>query len=322
MSKKLTYERYCWFHNRIKAGRYPNARSLAEKFEISPKQAQRDIEFMRDRLRAPLRYDPVQRGYEYEMGYELPPVWLGEEELFAFCLALRLSAAVPDKKLKESLNRLLEKLLEAHSPSSGPGLKDIRKKVSVKNIQYYRVDEKVFHAVAAALFLERPVRLSYYSPHKNESTERVVMPVHLLCYMGSWHLIAYCTLRSGMRDFALSRIRAIKPVSGEVSIPDSLPSTKEYMEANFGLISDGDSMEVCLSFTPEVSQWVSEQIWHSSQEGSLDPEGRLTLKFPVSDFREIRREILKYGADVEVLAPESLREEIRSEIKKMGAVYR
>ena len=46
MGKKLAYERYHWFHGQIKAGRYPNARRLGERFEISEKQAQREIEFM------------------------------------------------------------------------------------------------------------------------------------------------------------------------------------------------------------------------------------------------------------------------------------
>jgi hypothetical protein len=76
MGKKLAYERYYWFHGQIKSGHYPNARKLAERFELSDKQAQRDIEFMRDRLYAPLSFNPAQKGYEYEDdSYQLPPIW-------------------------------------------------------------------------------------------------------------------------------------------------------------------------------------------------------------------------------------------------------
>lgn len=85
MGKKLVYERYHWFHGQTRAGRYPNARKLSEKFEISEKQAQRDKEFIRDRLYAPLLYNAFEKGYEYEnVGYELPPIWLKEDELLAF----------------------------------------------------------------------------------------------------------------------------------------------------------------------------------------------------------------------------------------------
>ena len=53
MSDRLKYERFLWFHGQIKAGRFPNAGNLAENFELSGRTAQRDIEFIRDRLDAP-----------------------------------------------------------------------------------------------------------------------------------------------------------------------------------------------------------------------------------------------------------------------------
>ncbi len=322
MAKKLAYERYCWFHGQVKDGRFPNATSLAERFEISGKQAQRDIEFMRDRLDAPLVYNYFKRGYEYEdISYELPPVWFNEDELLALCLALRLSATIPDRKIKDSLRAILKKFFTFRT--MGPShLEEITEKVSVKNIQYYRVNDVIFRKVVSALFENQPLRITYYTPHKSEITERVIIPLHLLCYMGSWHLISFCTMRGGLRDFALSRIKTIELVSGEITLPDSIPSIKEYIRMNFGLFTGDNSIEVGLRFSPDVSKWISEQIWHATQEVSLNPDGSLGLKFPVSDLREIRREILKYGASVEVLYPEELRQEIKNEIKKLGKLYR
>jgi predicted DNA-binding transcriptional regulator YafY len=83
-----------------------------------------------------------------------------------------------------------------------------------------------------------------------------------------------------------------------------------------------ESIEVCLKFTPQVANWVSEQVWYSGQEVSLNKDGSICLKFPVADFREVRREVLKYGANVEVLSPEKLRDEIKIEIQRMGEVYK
>jgi predicted DNA-binding transcriptional regulator YafY len=159
MAKKLSYERYTWFHGRVKAGAFPNSTHLAERFEISRKQAQRDVAFMRDRLGAPLLYNPDRRGYRYEDGnFELPPVWLKEEELQAFCLALRLFAAIPDRQLKKSLHALMEKFLSLCSADAPPGFRDVEEKVSVKNVAYYRVPEPIFHAVVAALFRNRALQ--------------------------------------------------------------------------------------------------------------------------------------------------------------------
>jgi len=322
MGKKLSFERYNWFHGQIKAGRFPNARKLAERFEVSEKQAQREIEFMRDRLYAPLLYNPAQKGYEYEdENYELPPVWYKEDEFLALCLALRLASTLPNRTLKGSLHGILEKFITFRFLDSTPSLGDIKAKVSVKNVEYYKVDETVFHKVVDSLFRNEALKISYHTPHKDETTERVIQPLHLLCYMGSWHLIAFCTLKKELRDFALSRFRTIELITQIVKLPKRLPSVKDYINKNFGLMSGGESIEVCLKFAPKVSPWVSEQIWFSGQEVSFNEDGSVCLKFPVADFREVRREILKYGASVEVLSPLELREEIKQEIARMSKAY-
>lgn len=322
MAKKLTYERYYWLHGQAKAMLYPNAKKLSEMFEISQKQAQRDIEFLRERLDAPLVYNADKRGYEYEHpDYELPPVWFKEDELLAFCLALRLASTLPDKLLKDSLYHFLEKILSYRSLDTKIGMADFQKKVSVKNIQYYRVNEDIFHRTVIFLIKGIPIRILYYSPFKSETTERTIQPLHLLNYMGNWHLIAYCTLRKDLRDFSLSRIQKIKSVSEAITLPNSAHSVQEYIGRNFGLLSGGDSIEICLKFAPEISDWVSEQIWHTGQSISADEDNAVWLRFPVADFREIRREILKFGAQIEVVSPESLRQEIKDEISKMHAIY-
>jgi predicted DNA-binding transcriptional regulator YafY len=323
LAKKLVYERYNWFNGQIKAERYPNAKKLSERFEISEKQAQRDIEFMRDRLGAPLIYDFTERGYELEdANYELPPIWFNEDELLALCLALRLASTLPDHKLKNSLYDLLEKFLTFRFLDSPPSLAEIIEKVSVKNVGYYKVDGSVFHRVIDSLFRREPLKICYYTPHKDERTERLIQPLHLLCYMGSWHLIAFCTLKKELRDFALSRMRSIELTSKTVKLPADIPPVRDYIRKNFGVMTGGESIEVCLKFTSEVANWISEQVWCSGQEVSLNKDGSICLKFPVTDFREIRREILKYGARVEVLSPPKLREEIKKEIEMMVKVYK
>jgi predicted DNA-binding transcriptional regulator YafY len=322
MGKKLVFERYNWFHGQIKADRFPNARSLSGKFEISQKQAQRDIEFIRDRLGAPLSYHPSRKGYEYEVaGYELPPVWFKEDELFALCLALRLASTLPDHKLKNSLYELLEKFLAFRFLDSPPTLTDLKEKVSVKNVEYYKVNESVFHRAIESLFRGDSLKISYYTPHKNETTERVIKPLHLLCYMGSWHLIAFCTMKKELRDFTLSRIRSIEFTSQSVKLPTNIPPVRDYIRKNFGVMTGEESIEVCLKFSPDTANWVSEQVWHSGQEISVNQDGSICLKFPVADFKEVRREILRYGASVEVLSPPELRDEIKSEINRMAGVY-
>ena len=65
-------DRIQWFHKKIVAKCYPNASHLSEKFDISHRQAQRDVEFLKKDLSAPLGYDKAKKGYYYKNEYVLP----------------------------------------------------------------------------------------------------------------------------------------------------------------------------------------------------------------------------------------------------------
>ncbi len=78
-----------WFHNKVTGEKYPNARELSEYFEISLRQAQRDIEYMRDSMNAPLVYCAGNRGYRYENEYLMPSFFLSEGEKEAVNLLAR-----------------------------------------------------------------------------------------------------------------------------------------------------------------------------------------------------------------------------------------
>jgi predicted DNA-binding transcriptional regulator YafY len=75
------YHRILWIHNRIIEQKYPNAAKIAEQFEISNRQAQRDVEYMRDSLNAPLGYSPKQKGYFYSCAFALPTFFLSDSDM-------------------------------------------------------------------------------------------------------------------------------------------------------------------------------------------------------------------------------------------------
>lgn len=321
MGDRLTYERFLWFHGRIKAGVHPNAAQLARQFEISCRTAQRVIEFMRDRLRAPLEFDRARNGYRYtDRSFELPGIVLTEENVVAVALAVRLASSVPDERMKAGLCSFLDDLL-GRGGKRGLCSADVAELVSVKNVEYSKVTSRHFPLIAGALLKRLPLEITYHSPHKNETTVRTVLPLHLLLYMGSWHVIAYCAMKRGLRDFMVSRIRSARTTAGPLSLPRSLPPVKGYVRRHFGIMQGKKGTPVTLRFASPVAPWVAEQVWHPAQKAVTGQDGSLTLTFPVADFREVVRRILFYGADVKVLKPKGLADEMRKEIGRMGKVY-
>ncbi len=322
MSEKLKYERFLWFDIKVKAERFPNAKKLADKFELSGRTAQRDIEFMRDRLGAPLDYHHQKKGYFYsDTSYELPSIWFNEDNIIALSLAVRLASSIPDAGTKQKLFALLEKIFISNSCDGILNFNDLTEKISVKNIEYSKVNEQFFLLTVNALFQKAPLLIHYGSPHSKKETERTVLPLHLIQYMGSWHVIAFCTLRNELRDFALSRIKYMKQTVDKVSIPSRLPSIKEYTRKHFGIMQGGRTRQICLKFSPAVAEWVLEQIWHPKQKTALQKDGSLLMIFPVADFRELKRKILSYGSEVQVIKPKKLKDEVIDDIGKMGRIY-
>jgi predicted DNA-binding transcriptional regulator YafY len=323
MSSKVIYERFLWFHAKVKAGEHPNTCVLAAQFEISRKTAQRDIEFMRDRLGAPLHYVPELRGYAYEdRAYELPGFWLGEGELISLLVSYRLASAIPDRTLKKALETFLNQVVSGRSQSGNLSLSKLNEKVSVKNIEYSGAGETTFKVILEALLQEKVIAIDYYSPHTGKETHREILPLHLLQYMGTWHIIAHCAMKDETRDFVLSRIRSIAPSSRRLSVHATASSVKEYIRQNFGIMNSHKTFEVCLRFSPKAAPWLAEQVWHPAQQIRWEKDGSLCLTFPVADLREVKREVLKYGAQVEVVKPSALRQAVKREIEKMGKNYR
>ena len=322
MSQRLKFERFIWFHTQIKYQRYPNSRTLVEEFEVSERTAQRDIEFMRDRLLAPLVFDRSQNGYGYsDDTFEIPVHWLDEEKLLALALAARLASTIPNTSVKEDLCQLISRMLSLSHKETYSCLDRLRDKISVKNVEFARVDEHHFHLVVQALFNETALHITYYSPYSDRTTTRTIQPLHLIHYMGSWHLLAWCSAKEEIRDFTLSRLRSVESVAQKLQLPQGLPAIKEYSRRHFGIMHGDATIPVTLQFSPALAPRILEQVWHPEQQSEMQPDGALLLSFPVADFRELIRNILSYGAEVRVVEPAALRDLVREEIEKMNRMY-
>ena len=134
------------------------------------------------------------------------------------------------------------------------------------------------------------------------------------------YLIAYCEQADALRTFSLDRIRHAKPLTEPA---DEFPAKDldRFIGASFGIFSGSASAWAVLRFSPEASRWVADENWHPDQIGQWI-DGRWELQVPYSDPRELLMDILKYGADVEVMGPEDLREMVAARLDAAASNYR
>lgn len=314
MGDQLYLERFVWFDNEARRERFPNASKLGEHFEIAPKTAQRSIDHFRDRLRAPLEYDQSNKGYFYtDPTFQLPVIRISEEELLALLISRKLITEASAGSLADelgSVSKRLSSLLAANLP--GRAKPEDAFSFRWKNIN--PTDPLTFKLVTSALLQGKLFTFCYCSPTASNCTMRTVEPHHMVNYMGNWHLIAFCHLRSEWRDFVLGRMTLCQVEGGAFQIRDK-EEWQPYLQNTFGIFQNKESFNVVLRFTPERSRWIKGEIWHEGQSEEVMDDGSLVLAIPASHEAEIMMEILKHGSHVEVLAPGWLKEKVVKEIK-------
>ncbi len=318
MAKRLAFERYLWFHARLKQKEYPKLRVLMDKFEISRRQASREIEFMRDFFGAPIEYSNEYNGYYYSNeGFDLPGIWTSEEEIVSLIISKRLSTTIPDEEIKKKIDTFFKKIY-AHIDVD---LTELEKKISLKNIRYYAVKPVIFAAVVYCLCNNYKCRIHYRSAYTNQQSDRIVSPLHLLLYMGNWHLIAHCEAKRGIRDFVLSRVMEVEALDEHVGEELLDEDYGRLLENNYGIFFEGTPRQVDIRFNHTIAAMVRDQIWFPGQTTEEKPDGSLILRFPVVDFREVIRDVLRFGSDAEVIGPPELRDRIKEIISQMNDVY-
>jgi predicted DNA-binding transcriptional regulator YafY len=310
-----------WFDARARHRKYPNAYTLAKTFEISPRTAQRAIDFMRDRMAAPLEYDPVKKGYFYsDQSFSLPPLQADQEEILALILARNLLTQSEGGFISRSIRKLSRKLI---SESLVPDLSEARldELFSASWTGYAPAPLETFKRCMNALMKHLCLSFDYAPPGIKTASTRTVEPHHLQHYMGSWVLIAWCRQRNDWRKFYLSRMGHVRMEKTEF-IPRPYKDWKFQINSAFGIFQNPGVVTVTLRFSAYRAGWIKEQVWHPAQVMKTLIDGSLVLSLPVSDFREIKLKILQFGADVEVMEPPALREEIEAEIAKMAGIYK
>lgn len=321
MGEQMFLERFAWFDSETRLGRYPNAFKLAARFNISTKTAQRSIDYFRDRLQAPLEYLLTRKGYHYtDSNYQLPVARISEAELLALLISRKLISEASTGSLASELegaSRRLGSLLAA----SLPGRTKPDDAFSFRWKEVSPTDPLTFTIVTSALLQGKLLTFRYCSPTAINCPMRTVEPHHMVNYMGTWHLFAYCHLRSDWRDFILGRM-TLPHVECASFKPRSPDEWRPHLDSTFGIFQSGGDFNVVLRFSPERSRWAKGAHWHESQEEEILDDGSLVLTIPVTHEADITMEILKHGSQVEVMEPQWLRERVITEMENAVKIYR
>jgi predicted DNA-binding transcriptional regulator YafY len=319
-------ERFYRIDRLLRDHRVVSIERFLEALGVSRATFKRDLEYMRDRLHAPIEWDRDASGYRFvepasgAPDYELPGLWFNESEILALLTMERLLEDIEPGLLAPRLAPLKQRLAALIESADHPAER-VRERIRILHMASRAQRVRHFEPVALALMQRRRLRLDYFVRSRGELTHRDVSPQRLVHYRDNWYLDAWCHASEGVRSFSLDAVEradALDEAAKEVP-PRELD---RLLGAGYGIFSGDKVQWAKLRFTAERARWVANEQWHPQQRSSFDDAGRYVLEVPYSQDPELLMDILKYGPDVEVLEPPALRERVAQQLESAAARYR
>lgn len=292
---------------------------------ISLATFKRDLEYLRDRLNAPIIWDRDAGGYRYESkrtsgpAFSLPGIWFNASEAHALLLIQKLLKDIHPGLLGPQIEPLQARL-KALLGSADHSAEEVEKRFRMIHAAKRITPLKHFEVIASATLSRKQLKIVHYNRERNEATERVISPQQIVFYRDNWYLDAWCHLRKGIRSFSIDAITTADMLDERAKEIRS-SELKDYFEKGYGIFSGSKVQWAKLRFSPARARWVANESWHPKQRGSYEPDGSYLLELPYADDRELLMDVMRHGSEVEVVAPQHLRDRIKDILKAALGKY-
>lgn len=164
------------------------------------------------------------------------------------------------------------------------------------------------------------MRIDHYDRGLDTIVSRDVSPQRVVRYKENWYLDTWCHLRNAIRTFSVDAIRGatiLEKPAQEVADEE----LDAVLGAGYGIYAGREVQWAVLKFSPWQARWTAHETWHVDQKSRFDSDGSYVLEIPYSGDGELVMDILKYGPDIEVIAPDGLRETIKVRLQAASEKY-
>lgn len=303
----------------IRTGQYPNCLTFSKHWEVSQKTIQRDIEYMKYSLGAPIEYDRNRKGYFYSHpNWFLPALSMSEGDLFSLLIASRALEQYRGSPVAGELERIFRKIVELLPDKLSIRPEFIFTRFSFRGPPAKPVNEKIWTTIVRGLLGQRTVEITYRSFESHEKKDRQIDPYHVANLRGEWYVFAWCNRSEEIRQFAIPRIEKARLMHRTFSVSEDF-DPDAFLSTAFGRFTSTDNVHnIRLLFNKEVTDWVLEREWHPSQKIKKRKNGDIELSFKTAGLLEVFFWVMGWGHYIRVLEPKELVEWAETEVKLMA----
>ncbi|GAA2074128.1 YafY family protein [Actinomadura alba] len=291
------------------------ARELADELEVSIRTVYRDVESLSS-AGVPVYADRgPDGGYQLLDGYRTRLTGLTTDEAESLFLT-----GMPGPAAELGLGAVLAgaelKLLAALPPDLRNRAGRIRERFHLDAPGWFRLPEPAPHltAVADAVWNQRRVRARYLRWARPREVTRILDPLGVVLKAGSWYLVARCD--EEIRTYRVSRVLEVEVLDDPFTRPAGFDLTAFWESWSERFETGVYTGKAVIRFSPEAWRRLPHLVLpataRAAQEnaGPPGPDGWVQTVIPIESIRHAHVEVLKFGADAEVLEPPELRARI------------
>ncbi len=244
------------------------------------------------------------------------PVSLTLSEQMALYFSRGLFRPLQGSPIYDALESAMQKVGSAMPPQGFHFLNGFDKQISVRGFAWkdYGRSRDVIAALTRAVFHRFTVAIEHRGPRQQQPMRRLVNPFRLWYVNNGLYLVGFDHDRQDLRVFAVDRILSAKPTNRRFEVPEDF-DFESFTQTAFQMIW-GEPQEVVIRFSARQAPYIKERTWHPSQELENLPGGRLVLRMRVADVDEVKRWLVGFGAEAEVVEPKELQQAVRQEFRQ------
>ena len=291
-----------------------SAQEIAERLGVDRRTVYRDLDFLSTQ-EIPLWQDEGRFGL-VRTRY-LATIRLSFHEALALVLAgLLLSRTIDERNVH--VIAALRRLATIMPDSLTAQLERAADRVQGRGDGQQQVG--VLEAIAEGWATGRKVRVQYRSPRSGEVRPRIIAPYAVEPTAAGIYVIGHDAWAGAIRTFKVERLERAEILDECYTVPADF-DPESYLATSWGIMTSQEMFEVVLRFSASAAPHVRERCWHPTQRIETAPDGGCLLRVQVSEPMEMQPWIRSWGAQVEVLSPDWLRERVADELRRASDRY-
>lgn len=304
---------------------------IAEELEVSKRSAYRllgvvdDLGFLIEDIRDPIE-NRTRKRLDKEFHQRIGPVNLPDIKFSATeLIAMYLLKGEAKTYQGSGLARSIESAFAKISMFAPKGLAEKLDKLQslflldAKMAKSLAGKEDIIDQLTDAMLANQTCYVFYHSFHDDKDKSFKIDPLHFFEHRGGLYLFVHTTSFGDIRVLAVERINKIKLTGEQFTYPADFDPDEKLKHA-FGLFYD-DPVNVEIRFSAKQARYIRERIWAVNQQIIDQEDGSIILKMETSGRYEIKKWVLGYGTEAEILKPVELRKEIREIITQLHNTY-